>query len=57
MLVPLRHIKETDLSDKEYQELLQLKSSHTEPYDLIIEAVYKTQTIPGHFHLHLIKVK
>ena len=55
MIVPLRHIPETGLHEKEIQELNEIKQGfiNTE-YDYIIEATPKNKSIPGHYHLHLI---
>lgn len=54
MLVPLRHVKETELNDDERAELLQIKTSYAQQYDYLLEATNRTKSIPAHFHLHLI---
>lgn len=56
MIVPRRHVTETELTAEEMQELLAIKHdfiNHQE-YDWIIEATTKKKSIPAHFHLHLI---
>ncbi len=57
MLIPLRHVKETDLTDAEKRELADIKSDYVHQYDYIIETTNKTKSIPEHFHLHLIIAK
>ncbi|MBI2889033.1 MAG: hypothetical protein HYY10_03880 [Candidatus Liptonbacteria bacterium] len=58
MIVPLRHMSESELSPEETEELRELKSSYlNEHYEFIIEPVQRKKTIPNHFHLHLIVAK
>src|SRR5579859_2574587 len=58
MLVPTRHITEPELTEEEYNELLELKKSHlNQNYEYLIEATPKLKSIPSHFHLHLIVSK
>jgi len=58
MLVPKRHTKEVELSEGEKKELFQLKSHDViGEYNFIIESTKKTVSIPGHYHLHLLKTK
>ena len=56
MIVPVRHVTEGELSEVEREELLQLKRTVIKDRcDYIIEAT--TQSIPHHFHLHLVTAK
>ncbi len=58
MIVPLRHIGETQLSMEEASELFILKHGYlNERYEFILEPVQRRKTIPEHFHLHLIVAK
>jgi len=58
MLIPLRHCTEIELNNEELEELRYIKHSYLhEEYELFIEETYKNQSIPGHFHIHLIIVK
>lgn len=55
MIIPKRHVKESELTFDELKELIELKSTYiNENYDLILHQVSKDQSIPEHFHLHLI---
>jgi diadenosine tetraphosphate (Ap4A) HIT family hydrolase len=54
MLVPVRHVKEFELTDDEREELLQLKRGYVQKYHFILEATEQSKSIPQHFHLHLI---
>lgn len=58
MIVPVRHIIETELTQEELAELMLLKNSIlNEQYMLIFEALPRSKSIPNHFHLHLIVLK
>lgn len=59
MLVPIRHVIENDLNQKELDELRKIKNSFIKDsnYDYIIESNYKMKSLPTHFHLHLIVLK
>lgn len=59
MILPIRHIIEDDLNQKELDELRTIKNNYIkdENYNYIIEATINTKSQPGHFHLHLIKLK
>jgi diadenosine tetraphosphate (Ap4A) HIT family hydrolase len=58
MLIPKRHVGETELSPRETKELLALKQGYISAhYEYLIEAVHKQKSIPAHFHLHLIVSK
>jgi hypothetical protein len=55
MILPFRHIIESELNAEELKELAELKAgSINEKYDFIMEPTQKRKTIPKHFHLHLI---
>ena len=55
MLIPIRHVSEEELSGEELEELKSIKKDFIHiAYDWILEAAPKNQTIPDHFHLHLI---
>jgi hypothetical protein len=54
MLVPKRHVKETDLTQEEKEELLRIKQDSLHEYFYIVEAHQKQKSIPEHFHLHLL---
>jgi len=58
MIIPKRHIDEVGLTGEEKKELFELKKTYIgENYHFIIEATTNIQSIPEHFHLHLIAVK
>ena len=59
MIVPLRHITEDSLSEKELSELQKIKKGFIvkNNYHYIMEGTKHAQTQPEHFHLHLIKLK
>ena len=54
MLVPVRHIREDQITAEEYNELLDIKANNLDVYDYIMEATPKAKSVPYHFHLHLI---
>ncbi len=57
MIVPLRHVREDQLRAEELQEYSAVKADLHAEYDLILENTYKQKSIPGHYHLHLLKLK
>lgn len=58
MIIPLRHTTDVGLSKEEWEELQVIKKAHlNETYQFIMEAMTWTQSIPAHFHLHLVLVK
>ena len=58
MLVPLRHVTESEFTSEEIKELKEIKDDYLNTnYEYIIEAAHKNKTIPAHFHLHLLTVK
>ena len=58
MILPLRHVQEPDLTSEENAELKKVKNEYINiHYEYILESVPRQQTVPGHFHLHLIDVK
>lgn len=55
MLVPIRHVREDELTSEEISELALVKAGFVnDEYDYVLEATNKTKTIPSHFHLHLV---
>jgi hypothetical protein len=59
VLVTLRHVPETALSDEERAELLEIKRSSyiNERYDYSLEATPRALSISNHFHIHLMVIK
>ena len=58
MIIPRRHIIESELTPEEQIELMELKNSVlNEKYMYIFEALPGKKSIPGHFHYHLLVVK
>ena len=60
MLVTIRHTAENNLNGNESAELSEIKEGYINEsmeYDYIMEAVQSKKTIPGHFHLNLIRLK
>lgn len=58
MIIPMRHTSGNDLTEEELTELDELKRGHlNEHYEFVVEALPRTKSIPGHFHLHLITSK
>jgi hypothetical protein len=57
-LVTLRHVPETELSDEEKDELIEIKRGYAnERYDYVLEATPKALSIPEHFHVHFMVIK
>jgi diadenosine tetraphosphate (Ap4A) HIT family hydrolase len=56
MLVTKRHLSnDTELTSEEQEELSRLKATYlNDSYTFILEALPKSKSIPGHYHLHLI---
>ena len=58
MVLPKRHVGESQLTKKEKQEYAEIKTSYMEQkYEFILEPMLKVKSIPAHFHLHLIITK
>jgi hypothetical protein len=58
MIIPKRHVIETELTESEKDELIALKHDQlNQDYVYIIEALPGMKSIPEHFHLHLIVTK
>lgn len=58
MAIPKRHVTEAGLSSEEIEDLKSIKQEHfQQDYDFIVEAMSRTKSIPGHFHIHLIIAK
>lgn len=57
MIVPLRHVREPELTIEERAELDRIKEEYVhENYDYMLESTHKRKSIPQHFHLHLIDI-
>jgi hypothetical protein len=58
MIVPLRHVDTAGISGEEWGELQTIKQDYINPrYQFTMEATNWNQSIPSHFHLHLILIK
>lgn len=57
MILPIRHVKEVDLTEEEKAELLEIKADYLNIYDAILEATPRMKTVPAHHHLHVIVTK
>lgn len=58
ILFPIRHIKNNELTEVEYQELCEIKNTYMkdQKYDYLLEGVSKL-SIPGHVHYHALTLK
>lgn len=55
MIIPKRHVADSDVSAEEWEEYEALKKSYiNDAYEFIIESTLKKRSVPEHFHLHLI---
>lgn len=58
MIVPLRHIQESELTNEELKEFSEIKLNVlNQSYDYTLEASTKNKSIPAHYHLHLVVLK
>jgi diadenosine tetraphosphate (Ap4A) HIT family hydrolase len=58
MIVPKRHIADSEVTDQEKAEYEKIKLEYLfKEYEYIIEPTYKKKSIPEHSHLHLIVAK
>jgi diadenosine tetraphosphate (Ap4A) HIT family hydrolase len=57
MLALKRHATEADMTPEERAELTKIKPELAETYDHILENLPKQQSIPGHYHVHLVTVQ
>ena len=58
MIVPLRHVKEHELTPEELAEFRTLKDGYiNDNYQYILESTHKNKSVPEHFHPHLIIAK
>ncbi|MCD5381864.1 MAG: hypothetical protein LR017_00940 [Candidatus Pacebacteria bacterium] len=57
MLLPKRHVTENGLTDAEHAEYLDIKRNHLSDYEFVVEGTSHTQTVPQHFHQHLLVMK
>ena len=57
-LVTLRHVPESQLSDEERAELVEIKRDYaSKNYEYFLEAGELTMTLPKHYHIHLVVFK
>lgn len=58
MIVPLRHMISAGLTGEEWGELQKIKKEYiTSTYQFMVESTHANQSVPEHFHVHLIVVK
>lgn len=58
MIVPRRHVRDSDLSDAEKAEYEEIKKDYLhKTYEYMIEATYKKKSVPEHAHVHLVVAK
>ncbi|HEY0964386.1 MAG TPA: hypothetical protein VGE31_01180 [Candidatus Paceibacterota bacterium] len=58
MIIPVRHTSGDDLTQEELTELEEAKRGRlNDTYEFVVEALPRTKSVPGHFHLHLITSK
>ena len=57
MIVPLRHVDDTNLTNEERLELATIKISLGTAYDMFIENSHHRRSIHEHFHVHAIILK
>ncbi len=57
MISPIRHAKESELTEEEKSELLEIKANSLNFYDAILESTPRMKTIPTHHHLHIFVTK
>jgi diadenosine tetraphosphate (Ap4A) HIT family hydrolase len=57
IIAPKNHKTEDGFTENEKTELLKIKKDLGNQYDMIIENGTNNQSIPQHFHLHLIVLK
>lgn len=58
MIVSIRHTPHSELTKEELDELKIIKEEYIQPnYEWILEATRKKQSVPAHFHLHIIVAK
>ena len=57
MILPIRHVKETELTEEERLELLEIKADYLNIYDAILESTPRMKTVPTHHHLHVFVTK
>ncbi len=55
MIVPIRHAREDEVTFEEWNELNSIKlNSLYKQYDYTIQATPRVQSVPSHYHLHLL---
>jgi diadenosine tetraphosphate (Ap4A) HIT family hydrolase len=57
MIIPRRHVKDTELTEDEKDELMTIKHTRLQEYQYLIETTHVTKSVPEHFHLHLLVTK
>lgn len=58
MLIPKRHVHESDLTIEELSELAIIKNTTvSEDYEYILWATLTFQSVPSHYHVHLMVSK
>lgn len=57
ILTTKKHKMEKGFTQEERKELLEIKKELGDQYDMIIENGWQNQSIPEHYHLHLIILK
>jgi len=57
MIVPKRHITDSEFSEDERNELMSIKHTRLQDYQYLLETTHVTKSVPAHFHLHLIVTK
>jgi diadenosine tetraphosphate (Ap4A) HIT family hydrolase len=57
MIVPRRHVTDTELTQDEQNELMTIKHSRLHEYQYLLETTNITKSVPAHYHLHLIVTK
>jgi hypothetical protein len=58
MITPVRHVKEGELTTEELEEFAQIKSSVlNHNYEFLLWPTQKYQSVPSHYHVHLLVSK
>jgi diadenosine tetraphosphate (Ap4A) HIT family hydrolase len=60
LLVPIRHVSEHHLlreSEKTQLQSIKASRSLSEKYSLVLENLGKQRSLPGHLHIHLIRLR
>jgi hypothetical protein len=55
MITTIRHAPESDVTEEEWLEFAEIKLNFLyKEYEYVMQATPKVQSIPGHYHLHLL---